>query len=244
MEYRTPPSAEPPSLREAIRKARLDDAERAAAIADLRGGELARLEVLNDTLAPVFSQLPDGVELFDHGIVPGERPRLYVDILAFVEMVRGTRQYRFVQDSRWGQRVMAESEDVTAIRKAVTNYVALRLVEREKALVSDGIQGRLNTGEPEQPLASDAVEERLRAKFAQVQSTEPAAVPPSAVPAPVSPAPAVHAPTSAVSPPPAPIARPGRFRYGIGVVAWLLIGAVLGVAAYAYAVPWFVTGAL
>ena len=127
-----------PSLRDAVRRARLDDAERAAAMADLRTAEAVRLEILRDTLAPVFSQIPDDTELFDHGLVAGDQPKLYVDILAFVEMGRDKRTYRFVQDTRWGRRTIAETEDIQAIAKAVTDYVARRLVEREKALAADG----------------------------------------------------------------------------------------------------------
>jgi hypothetical protein len=126
-----------PSLREAVRRARLDDAERAAAVADLRTAEIVRLEMLRDTLAPVFAEIPDDTELFDQGLVPGEQPRLYVDILAFVEMGRDKRTYRFLQDTRWGRRTLAETDDFRAIAKAVTDYIARRLVEREKALAAD-----------------------------------------------------------------------------------------------------------
>jgi hypothetical protein len=142
-------------LRDAIRRARIDDAERSGAIADLRAAELARLEILRDALAPIFSEVPEDAELFDHGLVPGEHPRLFVDILAFVEMGQDRRQYRFVQDSRWGQRVMLESDDIQAVIRAVTDYVALRLVERRKALASDGIAGRLINA-PTPPAAQPA----------------------------------------------------------------------------------------
>jgi hypothetical protein len=132
------------NLRDAIRRARLDDAERSGAIADLRAAETARLEILRDALAPIFADLPEETELFDHGLVPGERPRLFIDILAFVEMGRDKRHYRFVQDSRWGQRLILESDDIQAVIRSVTDYVALRLVERQKALASDqlGTRGR------------------------------------------------------------------------------------------------------
>jgi hypothetical protein len=50
-------------------------------------------------------------------------------------MGRDKRIYRFVQDTRFGRTVLAESHDVQAIVEAVTNYVARRMVERERALV-------------------------------------------------------------------------------------------------------------
>jgi hypothetical protein len=125
------------NLRDAVRRARLADAERGASLADLRAAELVRLEILRDALAPLFAEIPDDADLFDHGLVPGEHPRLFVDILAFVEMGEDKRHYRFVQDSRWGQRVILETDDIQAMIGAVTDYVALRLVERRKALASD-----------------------------------------------------------------------------------------------------------
>lgn len=125
-------------LREAVRRARLEDAERSDVVAELRSGALARLELVAAVLAPVLAELPEGIDLFDHGLVAGEQPRFYVDVLAFVEVDRDRRTYRFLVDTRHGRRALAASEDVETIRRAVTDYVARRLVEREKALAGDG----------------------------------------------------------------------------------------------------------
>jgi len=103
-------------------------------VVDLRDAELARLEILNEALDPLFAQVPDSVDLFDRGISQGETPRLWVDVVAHVVMGRDKRIYRFVQDTRYGRKVLAESHDVPAIVEAVTDYVARRMVEREQAL--------------------------------------------------------------------------------------------------------------
>jgi hypothetical protein len=50
-------------------------------------------------------------------------------------MGRDKRMYRFVQDTRFGRIVLAESHDTTAIVEAVTDYVARRMIERERAMV-------------------------------------------------------------------------------------------------------------
>jgi hypothetical protein len=126
-----------PSLTAAIRRARMESAERSDVVAELRGAEMARLEILSDALTPVLEQAPEGIDLFDQGIVSGEHPRLFVDMIGFVEMGRDRRQYRFLQDSRHGRLVIAESERVDVMVEAVTNYIARRLVEREKALAAD-----------------------------------------------------------------------------------------------------------
>jgi hypothetical protein len=51
-------------------------------------------------------------------------------------MGRDKRIYRFVQDTRFGRIVLAESHEATAIVSAVTDYVARRIIEREHALVT------------------------------------------------------------------------------------------------------------
>jgi hypothetical protein len=130
------------ALTDAVRQARIEAAERSAVIVDLRDAELARLELLNDALDPLFKDIPDNVELFDRGLSRGDVPRLWVDVIAHVEMGRDKRQYRFVQDTRYGRAVLAESHDIADIVYEVTRYVARRLVERERALADDTPFGR------------------------------------------------------------------------------------------------------
>jgi hypothetical protein len=126
-----------PRLKEAMRQARVELAERSAVIVDMRNAEIARLELLDEALAPIFAEIPPGIELFDRGVVPGDPPRLWVDMIAHVVMGRDKRVYRFVQDTQYGRRVLAESGDIDDLVAAVTRYVARRLVERERMLEGD-----------------------------------------------------------------------------------------------------------
>src|SRR6267154_1979677 len=126
----------PTRLRDALRQARSDSADRTGVVVDLRDAEVARLEILNEALDPLFAQVPEQVDLFDRGISQGETPRLWIDVVAHVVMGRDKRIYRFVQDTRFGRIVVAESHDVAAIVDAVTDYVARRMIEREHALVA------------------------------------------------------------------------------------------------------------
>src|SRR3974390_3545710 len=128
--------ARPLRLRDALRQARIEAADRAGVVVDLRDAELARLEILNEALDALFAQLPDNVDLFDRGISQGETPRLWIDVVAHVLMGRDKRLYRLVQDTRYGRKVLAESHDVPAIVAAVTDYIARRMVEREQALAT------------------------------------------------------------------------------------------------------------
>jgi hypothetical protein len=129
-------NARPMRLRDALRRARIEAADRTGVVVDLRDAEVARLEILNEALDPLFAQIPDSVDLFDRGISQGETPRLWIDVVAHIVMGRDKRAYRFVQDTRFGRIVIAESHDIAAIVSAATDYVARRMIEREHALVA------------------------------------------------------------------------------------------------------------
>ncbi len=141
-------AARPASLSAAIRAARLEVADRAQALGDLRDAELARLELLRELLEPVLAEVPPEVDLFDAGLVPGEHPRLFIDMVAFVEMARDRRTYRLVQDRRHMRAVLHEGEGVNGAVAAVTAYIARRLVEREQLLASLGRAGPEAVPEP------------------------------------------------------------------------------------------------
>jgi hypothetical protein len=129
---------EPPSpLTQAMRQARVEVAERSSVVVDLRDAELARLELLNEALNPLFAEIPGDVDLFDRGVSRGDTPRLWIDSVAHVAMGRDKRIYRFLLDTRVGRRVLTESHDIAEIVQAVTTYVARRLVERQRALDED-----------------------------------------------------------------------------------------------------------
>src|SRR3954453_9230985 len=129
----------PLRLRDALRQARIEAADRTGVVVDLRDAEVARLEILNEALDPLFEQVPERLDLFDRGISQGENPRLWIDVVAHVAMGRDKRIYRFLQDSRFGRIVLAESHDVPVIVEAITDYVARRMVVREQALVATPI---------------------------------------------------------------------------------------------------------
>ncbi|MBV9556850.1 MAG: hypothetical protein JO254_07200 [Pseudolabrys sp.] len=141
--------ADPQPLREAVHAARIEAAERTGVVVDMRDADVARLELLNDELDKIFTEVPSGIDLFDRGISRGDTPRLWLDAVAHVAMGRDKRMYRFVQDTRYGRTVLAESYEIPAVVRAVTNYVARRLVERERALA----EGPADTSDATQQVA-------------------------------------------------------------------------------------------
>lgn len=139
MDDNSPLRPAPPSLVAAMRRARIEDAERSDARAELRGAEIARLEMLQTSIVPVIQQVPEDADIFDVGLSMGEHPRLFIDMIAYVEMARDKRVYRFIQNMRHGSIVIAETDSIDKMAEAVADYVARRLIEREKAIASDSL---------------------------------------------------------------------------------------------------------
>ncbi len=138
----------PPSLKAALRRARVDSAEQSHAVADLRETEIARLEMLEDAIRPVLAQVPHEVDIFDPGIAYGERPRLFIDMIGFVEMAHDRRAYRFQQDTRHGRAVLAESERVERMVEAIADYIAQAATGRARARVGLGIGAAARRARP------------------------------------------------------------------------------------------------
>ena len=126
-----------PDLVASIRQARVENAERADAIAQVRELEIVRLKALESALEPFVDQAPQDVDLFDLALTQSEHPRLFVDMIAFVDMAHDKRTYRFFQDTRNGRVLMAESQSLDTVVAAVADYIARRLVERERAVSVD-----------------------------------------------------------------------------------------------------------
>lgn len=127
-------SANPRSLKDAMRTLRVGEAERAGVVVALRDAEMARLTLLKDRIDPVIAQVPAEIDIFDIGLTPGDPARLWVDMISFVEMARDKRTYRFLQDTRLGRSVIMETDRVDEVAEAVTAYIAQRLIERERML--------------------------------------------------------------------------------------------------------------
>jgi len=128
---------QPGRLKETVRQTRIELAERSSVVVDMRDAELARLELLNEALDPLFKDVPPEIELFDRGISRGDTPRLWIDVIAHVVMGRDKRRYRFVQDTYYGRKILAESNDIREMTEAITHYVASRMIERERALAEN-----------------------------------------------------------------------------------------------------------
>ncbi|WP_237153155.1 hypothetical protein [Oryzibacter oryziterrae] len=132
-------------LSDAVRRVRIAEAERSDAFADLHEADRARLALLVEELQGVFAELPSNDDYFICEIAGSTPPRLWVDPTAHVMIGRDRRTYRFLKDTRFGRVVLIESADVHVVADAVTDYVAERVVERDRAQESDYLLARLRS---------------------------------------------------------------------------------------------------
>ena len=133
------------SLKEAIRRVRTAEAERSDVVVELRDAERARLEMLADELRGVYAEIPDNDDTFVLNLAGGTPPRLWIDMTSFVVMDRDRRTYRFLKDTRLGRTVIIETPSLDDVADMITNYVAERIIERERAMEGDWLIRRTET---------------------------------------------------------------------------------------------------
>lgn len=136
------------SLRDAIRKVRTAEAERSDVVVELRDAERARLELLAEELRAVFNEVPPEDDQFIFSVAAGTPPRLWIDMTSFVAMGRDRRTYRFLKDTRLGRSVILETAKLEDMADTITQYVAERIVERERAMEGDWLLKRVMRDEP------------------------------------------------------------------------------------------------
>lgn len=129
-------------LVDAVRRMKINDAERNDVVVDMKEADRARLELLAERLRDVFDAVPLDDDRFDFALSSGSQPRLWIDATAHVMMGRDRRMFRFVRDTRHGRVILSESGDIDRIADHVTDYIAERMLERERALAGETISLR------------------------------------------------------------------------------------------------------
>lgn len=145
------------SLREAIRKARLEEADRLDVTADRRDSEIARLELLRSELEPVFAEIPSGDDRFNLVLAPSRPARLWIDLFTYATVDEGSGVYLFVRNSENGRRTLYSSPNVADMADRITRYMAHEIVRRER--FDAALSGMLPTDKPavEMPRASSGM---------------------------------------------------------------------------------------
>ncbi len=129
-------------LAEAMNRVRNDLATRDDVVVDMKSASHARLELLAQDLQPVFAELPDDNDQFEFALTQGNPSRLWIDMTSFVRMGRDKRTYEFVKDTRMGRQMLGESDERDRIKRIVTNYVAERVLERERMIEGEWVAMR------------------------------------------------------------------------------------------------------
>ena len=122
------------SLASALSEVKNRQATQNDVVVDMKEAEFARLELLADEIKPLFDELPDNNNQFEFGLSNGKPPRIWIDMTAHISMGHDRRTYRFLKDTKAGRVVLAESLDLGLVADAVSNYMAERVLEREKIL--------------------------------------------------------------------------------------------------------------
>lgn len=123
-------------LKQALRQARIAEAAHYEAEMSLRDAKAIRLQLLKDDLATAAVS-PEAGDLFDLALVPGNPPKLWIDLTTSVVMEPDPRTYRLQQDRQNGREILFESSERAEAAKRVREVMAHRIVARERQAVAD-----------------------------------------------------------------------------------------------------------
>jgi hypothetical protein len=116
-------------LKAALQEARLAEGAHFEAALQLRDAKSIRLQLLKDDLAPAAAA---GGDIFDLVLVPGDPPRLWIDLITSVVMEPDPRTYRLQQDRQTAREILFESDDRGEVMEAARRHMAHLLVARER----------------------------------------------------------------------------------------------------------------
>lgn len=122
-------------LSAALRQARLAEAAHFEAVLDIRDAQTLRLQVLKDDLKPLIAVNAEAASFVDLALIPGDPPRLWIDLITSIIMAPDPRTYRLVQDAPAGRQTLLETGDRKAMVEKVKQHVAHRMVSREREKV-------------------------------------------------------------------------------------------------------------
>ena len=130
----SPSMIETGGWKDALRQARLAEAAHFDAVLALRDAKSIRLQILKDDLAVIVAATPEARETFDLALVPGDPPRLWIDLVTSVIMEPDPRTYRLVQDSQSGRDVLLETGERAEMLERLKLLMAHRIIARERQM--------------------------------------------------------------------------------------------------------------
>ena len=122
------------ALTMALIEARLAQAAQFDAVARVHDARTLRLEALRDSVVPELANSPHLRELVEINVQDGETPRLWIDLITYVEMEPDPKSYRLVQSSERGLETIFETRDAEQMKHYVLRQVAHRAVAVKRAI--------------------------------------------------------------------------------------------------------------
>jgi len=126
-------------LSKSMERMKSRQADRDDVVVELKQSQRTRLELLARDLQPVFNDVPDDNGQFEFALTNGETPRLWIDMSAYVRMGADKREYELIKDTRMGRTILAASSDMVRMGQVVTDYVADKILERERLIEGEWI---------------------------------------------------------------------------------------------------------
>ena len=123
-------------LEAALRAARHAEALHRESLALISDAETLRLTVLKDELAAYIAGHKEARAFFALTILAGEKPRLWLDLIHWVEMAPDPRTYRLIGDREAGRESLLETRDRAELIQFIKSWMAHRLIERARVLAS------------------------------------------------------------------------------------------------------------
>lgn len=120
----------------ALRQARLAEAAHYEAVLGIKDAKSLRLQVLKDDIAAVIAHSREARQVFDLALVPGEPPKLWIDLITWVAMEPDYRTYRLVQDNQAGRDILHETADRGEMVERLKQYMAHRIIARERQMAA------------------------------------------------------------------------------------------------------------
>jgi hypothetical protein len=120
------------SLWDAVRRARVEEAQKLEQTADRRDSEIARLELLQAELQSVFAEVPARDDRFSLILTPSRPARLWIDLFTYAAIDDASGAYLFIRSGESGRRTLFSSNVVGDMADRITGYVAREIVRRER----------------------------------------------------------------------------------------------------------------
>jgi hypothetical protein len=127
-------SAESRKFDDALGTARLKEGAHFEAALDIRDAQTLRLQVLKDELTPIVASKRDAQDFFALALVPGDPPRLWLDLISSVVMAPNPRTYRLIEQTDAGREILLETTDRAQMVDRIREHMAHRTISRNRLI--------------------------------------------------------------------------------------------------------------